>query len=48
VIVTNGIAPQTTMAVMTANPSIGLTNQSWRSKYSRPRCESVQLRTPNS
>src|SRR5918999_5360622 len=36
VIVTKGIAPQTMIAVITAHPSHGFTNQSWRSKYSRP------------
>ena len=29
VIATNGIAPQTMIAVMIAQPWIGLTNQSW-------------------
>jgi hypothetical protein len=32
VIATNGIAPQTMIAVMTAQPSQGLTNQSWWAK----------------
>ena len=48
VIATNGIAPQTTIAVITAKPSIGFTNQSWWAKWSSPTFVSVQLSTPNS
>ena len=47
-IVTNGIAPHTTIAVITAKPSSGFANQSWWAYCSKPSCASVQLRTPNS
>ena len=47
-IVTNGIAPQTTSAVMTAKPLQGFTNQSWCVKFPKWSFVSVQFATPNS
>jgi hypothetical protein len=48
VIATNGIAAQTTVAVITAKPVVGFVHQSLFKKSPKWSLVSVQLRTPNS